>query len=61
MEIQRSAACILLVFLCAPWSKAQEAGSNQFPKIEIFGGYSSIETNDHTFRFSPGFNASNTE
>jgi opacity protein-like surface antigen len=59
--MQRLFVWLLLVLLCAPLSKAQKAGDSQFPKIEIFGGYSAIETNDHTFRFSPGFNSSNTD
>jgi opacity protein-like surface antigen len=57
----RLVACALLVFVCVPLSKAQKPGNDQFPKIEVFGGYSSIETNDHTFRFRPGFNATNTD
>ena len=59
--MRRLAACVLLVCVCAPLSKAQKNGNDRFPRFEIFGGYSSIETNDHTFRFSPGFNASNTD
>jgi opacity protein-like surface antigen len=58
------AACVLLVLVCAPLSKAQSPGNDQFPKIEIFGGYSSIETNNHTFHFGPsshGFNATDTD
>jgi hypothetical protein len=59
--MQRLVACVLLVFVCAPQSRAQKSGNDQFPKIEIFGGYSSIETNDHNFNFGPNFNATNTD
>jgi hypothetical protein len=58
MEMRRLSACVLLAFVYAPLSKAQ------FPKIEIFGGYSSIETNNHDFHFGPssrGFNATDTD
>jgi len=58
------AACVLLVIICAPLSKAQSPGKDHFPTIEIFGGYSSIETNDHNFHFGPssgGFNATDTD
>jgi opacity protein-like surface antigen len=58
------AVCVLLVFVCTPLSKAQTPGNDQFPKIEIFGGYSSIETNNHNFHFglpSRGFNAGDTD
>jgi opacity protein-like surface antigen len=51
----------LLLLVCVPFGAAQSPDGNRFPKIEIFAGYSTIETNDHTFRFSPGFNASQTD
>ena len=63
-EIQRLVACVVLLFVYAPLSKAQSQGNEQFPKIEIFGGYSSIETNNHDFHFGPspgGFNATDTD
>lgn len=59
--MQRFVACVLLVFVCASLSKAQKPGNEQFPKTEVFGGYSSIETNDHIFHFGPNFNATNTD
>jgi opacity protein-like surface antigen len=59
--MQRLVVCVLLVSACASLSKAQKSGGDQFPKIEVFGGYSSIETNDHTFHFGPKFNATNTD
>jgi opacity protein-like surface antigen len=59
--MQQLVACVLLVLACAVLSKAQKPGNDQFPKIEIFGGYSSIETNDHNFHFGPNFNATNTD
>jgi opacity protein-like surface antigen len=63
-EMRQPIACLLLVFICAPLSKAQSPGNDQFPKIEIFGGYSSIETNNHNFHFglpSRGFNVTDTD
>jgi hypothetical protein len=44
-----------------PFIESAKPANNQFPKIEIFGGYSSIETNDHNFHFGPNFNATNTD
>jgi opacity protein-like surface antigen len=43
---------------------AQNPDNYQFPKIELFGAYSSIETNNHNFHFGPshgGFNVINTD
>lgn len=57
----RLVACLTLIFLCLVFVEQAIAGDDQFPKIEVFAGYSAIETNDHTFRFDPGFNASNTD
>lgn len=60
-RLQLSLACLLLVFACSDLSKAQKPENDHFPKIEVFGGYSSAETNDHNFHFDPGFNATNTD
>lgn len=60
----RLLACVLLVLALAPLSKAQTQSNGQYPKIEIFGGYSSIETNNHNFHFGPStaeFTATNTD
>jgi opacity protein-like surface antigen len=60
----RLLACLPLLFVCARLSQAQNLGNDQFPKIEIFGGYSTVETNNHTFHFgasSGGFNVINTD
>jgi hypothetical protein len=54
--------CVLLVLVCALLAHAQKASDEQFPKFEVFGAYSSIETNNHTFHFGPpNFNAKNTD
>jgi opacity protein-like surface antigen len=58
---QQLVACLLLLFVCAPRSQAQSPDDREFPKFELFGGYSSIETNNHTFHFGPSFNATNTD
>ena len=60
-KMQRLITSVLLVFVCAPLSAAQKAGNDPFPRIEVFGGYSAIETNDHNFHFGPNFNATNTD
>jgi opacity protein-like surface antigen len=60
----RLLACVLLGLVSAPLSSAQTQSNDPFPKIEIFGGYSSIETSNHNFHFGPssgGFNVSNTD
>jgi hypothetical protein len=31
---------------------AQGTNTRTYPRIEVFGGYSSLETNDHTFQFA---------
>ncbi|MGA8223220.1 MAG: outer membrane beta-barrel protein [Candidatus Acidiferrales bacterium] len=45
----------------APSACAQTPDNYQFPKFEIIGGYSSIETNNHTFSFGPNFKESDTD
>jgi opacity protein-like surface antigen len=55
------AACALLLLLCFPQLMAQSTSDSRFPKFEIFAGYATIETNDHTFHFGPNFNASQTD
>ena len=63
-RMPRLAAYVLMIFVCVPLSKAQNPSNDQFPKTEIFGGYSSIETNNHNFHFGPssgGFNVIDTD
>jgi len=59
--MQGFVACILLLLVCVPVGVAQRPDRSRFPKLEVFAGYSTIETNDHTFHFGPNFNASQTD
>lgn len=53
----------VLVVLCyTPTMPAQVPASEAaYPKFEVFGGYSTIETNDHIFHFGRNFNVTNTD
>jgi opacity protein-like surface antigen len=54
----------LAAAFAAPAVSAQTPDNFQFPKVEIFGAYSAIETNNHNVHFGPahgGFNARDTD
>jgi hypothetical protein len=54
MHTQRIAPLLirLLPLCCAPLALAQDSYARLYPKVEVFAGYSAIETNDHTFQFT---------
>jgi hypothetical protein len=41
---------LIFVFWCVSSTSAQNTGK-PYPKMEVFAGYSTIETNEHTFQF----------
>lgn len=60
--MRRPWVAVLLMVCGMPWVLAQDATSHPFPRFEVFGGYSPIETNNHVFHFRhPNFNFSNTD
>lgn len=62
--MQRIVLSALVAILFAPLVQAQKSSDEEFPKIEIFGGYSSIETSNHNFHFGAshaGFNVTDTD
>jgi opacity protein-like surface antigen len=50
--MQALSRTLLLIACWAPWALGQDTDVRTYPKLEYFAGYSSIETNNHTFLFS---------
>jgi hypothetical protein len=42
---------LLLLVYWARLALAQDTNAHPYPRLEVFAGYSAIETNDHTFQF----------